>query len=124
HEMSPGKVFFHTCGSVADIVEDLIETGVDILHPVQVTAAKMESGLLKQRYGDRLSFWGAIDTQRVLPRGSVADVEAEVERRIEELGRGGGYILGAVHNIQPDVPTENVLAMYCHARRYVPSFVR
>jgi len=124
HEMSPGKVFFHTCGSVADIVEDLIETGVDILHPVQVTAAKMEPGLLKQRYGDRLSFWGAIDTQRVLPRGSVADVEAEVERRIEELGRGGGYILGAVHNIQPDVPTENVLAMYCHARRYVPSFVR
>ncbi|MBN1402500.1 MAG: hypothetical protein JXA74_16795 [Anaerolineae bacterium] len=124
HDMSPGKVFFHTCGSVADIMEDLIEIGVDVLHPVQVTAAGMEPARLKARYGDRLAFWGAIDTQQVLPYGTVAQVEAEVERRIEELGVGGGYVLGAVHNIQPDVPLENILAMYRHAREYVPTYVR
>ena len=123
HEMSPGKVFFHTCGSVVDILDDLVEIGVDILHPVQVTARGMEPKALKARYGDRLSFWGAIDTHRVLPRGSVAEVEAEVERRVEELGDGGGFVLGAVHNIQPDVPLENILAMYGHARHYVPSYV-
>lgn len=124
HDMSPAKVFFHTCGSVAAIIDDLIEIGVDVLHPVQVSAAGMAPAVLKARYGDRLSFWGAIDTQHVLPHGSVAEVEAEVEQRIEELGRGGGYVLGAVHNLQPDVPTENILAMYQHARAYTPSYQR
>lgn len=121
-ELSPAKIFFHTCGSVADIIEDLIEIGVDVLHPVQVSAAGMEPKVLKAKYGERLAFWGAIDTQRVLPLGTTEDVRAEVERRIEELGAGGGYVLGAVHNIQPDVPVENILAMYEHARTYVPSF--
>jgi uroporphyrinogen decarboxylase len=124
HDMSPGKLFFHTCGSVADIMEDLIEIGVDVLHPVQVTATGMEPTTLKAHYGDRLAFWGAIDTQHVLPYGTVAQVEAEVEQRIEELGAGGGYVLGAVHNIQPDVPLENILAMYRHAREYVPTYAR
>lgn len=124
HDMSPAKVHFHTCGSVAAILEDLIEIGVDVLHPVQVSAAGMNPAQLKAKYGDRLAFWGAVDTQYVLPHGSVAEVEAEVERRIEELGAGGGYVLGAVHNIQPDVPLENILAMYRHAREYVPSFAR
>ena len=124
HDMSPAKVFFHTCGSVVDILEDLVEIGVDVLHPVQVTAKGMEPASLKREYGDRLAFWGAIDTQHVLPHGSVEDVQAEVERRIEELGPGGGYVLGAVHNIQPDVPLENVLTMFQHARTYVPSYAR
>ena len=124
HDLSPAKVFFHTCGSVADIIDDLIEIGVDVLHPVQVSAAGMAPQALKARYGDRLAFWGAIDTQHVLPHGSVADVQAEVERRIEELGEGGGYVLGAVHNIQPDVPTANVVAMFEHARAYEPSYGR
>jgi uroporphyrinogen decarboxylase len=123
-DMSPAKIFFHTCGSVADIIEDLIEIGVDILHPVQVSAKGMDPEGLKKEYGSRLSFWGAIDTQRVLPLGSPDDVRAEVERRIEELGDGGGYVLGAVHNIQPDVPVANILAMYEHARTYVPSFAQ
>ena len=122
HEMSPAKVLFHTCGSVVDIMDDLVEIGVDILNPVQVSAAGMEPPVLKEKWGDRLSFWGAIDTQRLLPHGSVADVQAEVERQIEHLGRGGGYVLGAVHNIQPDVPLENLLAMFRHARAYRPSF--
>ncbi len=124
HDLSPAKVHFHTCGSVAAILDDLVEIGVDILHPVQVTAAGMDPQALKARYGDRLCFWGAVDTQHVLPYGSVADVKAEVERRVEELGEGGSYILAAVHNIQPEVPLENVLAMYQHAVAYRPSFTR
>lgn len=124
HGLSPAKVFFHSCGSVADIVDDLVEIGVDVLNPVQVSARGMEPRRLKARYGGRLAFWGAIDTQHVLPHGGPEDVKAEVERRIEELGEGGGYILGAVHNIQPDVPLQNLLYMYRHAREYVPSFSR
>lgn len=116
HEQTPAKVLFHTCGSVVEIMDDLIETGVDILNPVQVSAAGMEPAVLKQKWGDRLSFWGGIDTQHLLPHGSVGEVKAGVEEQIAILGRGGGYVLGAVHNIQPDVPPENIVAMYRHAR--------
>jgi len=119
HEMSPAKVLFHTCGSVVDIIDDLIEIGVDAIHPVQVSAAGMESRKLKEKYGDRLVFWGGVDTQYILPRGSISEVKAEVERRIKELGENGGYILGAVHNIQPDVPLDNILAMYQYGRDYI-----
>jgi uroporphyrinogen decarboxylase len=118
HDHSPAKVLYHTCGSVVDIIDDLIEIGVDILNPVQVSAKGMDPVVLKERYGDRLSFWGGIDTQHVLPRGSVEEVKAEVERRIDQFGCGGGYVLAAVHNIQPDVPLSNVLAMFEHARTY------
>lgn len=124
HDRSPAKVFFHTCGSVAAIIEDLIEIGVDILNPVQVSAAGMDPAALKQRYAGRLAFWGGIDTQHVLPHGTVAEVEAAVEETIEILGAGGGYVLAAVHNIQPDVPLENALAMFTHACRYQPTFTR
>ena len=124
HDMSPAKVFFHTCGSVVDILDDLVEIGVDVLHPVQVSAAGMAPAQLKTRWGEKLAFWGAIDTQRVLPYGSVDDVRHEVERCIEELGKGGGYVLGAVHNIQPDVPIKSLLAMYRHAREYDPSYAK
>jgi len=120
HDMSPAKILFHTCGSVIDIIDDLIEIGVDAIHPVQVSAAGMEPGNLKRRYGDRLAFWGGIDTQYVLPRGKVDEVEAEVEKRIDELGENGGYILGAVHNIQADVSLDNILAMYKHSKEYAP----
>lgn len=124
HDMSGGRVFFHTCGAVSEIVEDLIDIGVDALNPVQVSAAGMDPAALHRRFGGRIAFWGAVDTQRVLPFGSVAEVEAEVERRIEELGRDGGYVLSAVHNIQPDVGAEKIVAMYRHARAYVPSWAR
>ncbi len=122
HDMSPAKVLFHSCGSVVDILDDLIGMGVEVLNPVQVSAAGMDPPALKKRFGSRLSFWGGVDTQRVLPFGSVDEVRAEVERRVETLGRDGGYVLGAVHNIQPDVPAQNVLAMYEHARKYVPAW--
>lgn len=124
HDMSPAKVFFHTCGSVVDILDDLVEIGVDVLHPVQVSAAGMDPTRLKSEWGEKLAFWGAIDTQHILPYGSVEEVKVEVERRIEELGQGGGYVLGAVHNLQPDVSTQNLLTMYRHAREYRPSFAK
>ena len=124
HDLSPAKVLFHSCGSVASIIEDLISIGVDALNPVQVTTAGMEPAGLKEKYKGRMAFWGAMDTQNVLPKGSVADVKRMVEERVEQMGEGGGYVLAAVHNIQPDVPTENILAMFEHAREYVPSFAK
>jgi uroporphyrinogen decarboxylase len=116
HENSPAKVFFHTCGAVGEIIEDLIEIGVEVLHPVQVSATGMDPETLKRRFGRRLAFWGAVDTQHTLPHGSVQDVRAEVSRLIDVLGEGGGYVLGAVHNVQPDVPVDNLVALFEHGR--------
>lgn len=118
HDATLAKVWYHTCGSVYTIIEDLIEVGVDVLNPVQVAAANMDPARLKKEFGSRISFAGAIDTQRVLPFGSPKDVEDEVKRRIEQLAEGGGYILGAVHNIQPDVPPENIVALFEAGKRY------
>jgi len=111
-------LFFHSCGSVHEFIPDLIELGVDILNPVQVSAKDMESCRLKEEFGDRLCFWGGVDTQHVLPYGSPEDVEREVKRRIKDLAPGGGYILTAVHNIQSGVKPENICRMYEAARKY------
>jgi len=124
HDLSPAKLLFHTCGSVSSIIEDLIEIGVDILNPVQITAANMDPVELKKKYGGRIVFWGAMDNHTILPRGSVSDVKRMVEERIEQMGEGGGYVLSSCHNIQPDVPVENIIAMFRHAKEYVPSFVK
>lgn len=105
------RIFFHTCGCVYDLLPDLIETGIDILNPVQVSAAKMDPARLKREFGDAISFWGGIDTHYLLPRATPQQVKDEVRRRIEELAPGGGYILNSVHNIQADVPPENIVAM-------------
>ncbi len=104
------KILFHSCGNVVDLLDDLIEVGVDIINPVQVSAMG-DTAALKDRFGDRVVFWGAIDTQHVLPYGSVQEVENEVRQRIQDLGPGGGFVLAPVHNIQPDVPPENIIAM-------------
>ena len=111
-------VHLHSCGSIYKLLPDIIELGVDIINPVQVSAKDMDSSVLGREYGDRLTFWGGIDTQRVLPRGTTAEVRAEVKRRIRDLAPGGGYVLTSVHNIQPDVPLENILAMYDAAKEY------
>lgn len=124
HDLSPAKLHFHTCGSVASVIQDLIEIGVDVLNPVNVAAAGMNPLELKKNYGDRIAFWGGMDTQGVLPKGSAADVKKMVEERIEQMGEGGGYVLSATHNIQPDVPLENILVMFRHAREYRPSFAK
>ena len=124
HDLSPAKLLLHSCGSIIDILDDLIGIGVDIINPVQVTAYGMDPKQLKKRFGKRIAFWGAMDTQCVLPKGTVGDVKRMVEERIEQLGGDGGYVLSSCHNIQPDVPIENIIAMFQHAREYVPSFVK
>ena len=111
-------VLMHCCGSIYKLLDDLIELGVDAIHPVQVSAKHMDSETLARDFGDRLSFWGGVDTQSVLPNGTPDEVKAETKRRIADLAPGGGYVLAAVHNIQPDVPVENILAMYEAGREY------
>ncbi|MFA5028091.1 MAG: uroporphyrinogen decarboxylase family protein [Candidatus Methylomirabilota bacterium] len=113
---TPAKIVYHTCGSVAHLIPDLIEIGVDALNPVQVSARGMDTRALKREFGKDIAFWGAVDTQRVLPFGGPAEVASEVRRRIDDLGAGGGYVLCAVHNIQADVPPANICAMYDTAR--------
>ena len=106
------RVFLHTDGDVFDVLDDLVEIGVDILNPIQTSAGKMANlPELKRRYGKNLVFCGAIDSQRILPYGTPADVRQEVRRVIDLLGPGGGYMLAAVHTIMPEVPAENILAM-------------
>jgi len=112
------KAAYHSCGSVYAILPDLVEIGVDVLNPVQVAAAHMDTARMKREFGRDLAFWGAIDTQRVLSRGTPAEVRQEVRRRIGDLAGDGGYILSAVHNIQAEVPPENVVAMYEAAREF------
>jgi uroporphyrinogen decarboxylase len=104
------KIFYHSCGNIVDLIDDLVDIGVDIINPVQVSAMG-DTAELKAWFGDKVVFWGGIDTQHVLPHGTINDVEAEVRRRIRDLAPRGGYVVGAVHNIQPDVPPENIVAM-------------
>jgi uroporphyrinogen decarboxylase len=111
-EGSKAKIFYHSCGNIYPLLGDLIDIGVDLLNPVQVSAPGLaDTARLKREFGNRLSFCGAIDTQEVLPHGSPTDVRAEVRRRIRDLAPGGGYVAAAVHCIQPDVPPENIVAM-------------
>ena len=114
-QRTKARIFLHTCGSVYRLLPDLIDAGVEVLNPVQVSAADMDTRRLKAEFGDRLSFMGAIDTQHVLPFGTSDDVKREVERRIVDLAPGGGFILAPVHNVQADVPPENLVTMYRHA---------
>ncbi len=114
-ERTQAKLFYHCCGNVLPLLEDFIEIGVDIINPVQVSAQDMDTKVLKEKFGDRICFWGGIDTQHVLPRGSQEEVREEVRRRIGNLAPGGGYVLAPVHNVQPDVPPENLCAMYHEA---------
>jgi len=106
----------HTCGSVHALLPDLIEAGVDILNPMQPGATDMEPARLKADFGDRIVFHGGFDTQHVLPFGTPQEVEAEVARLMAAMKPGGGYVFSAAHNIQADVPPENVLAMFRAAR--------
>lgn len=112
------KLFYHSCGSVYAFIPDLIDIGIDVLNPLQVSAEGMNSKRLKKEFGKEITFWGGIDTQRVLPCGSPGEVEGEVKRRLNDLAPGGGYVLGAVHNIQADVPPENVVALFEAAQKH------
>ncbi|UCF93023.1 MAG: hypothetical protein JSW39_02375 [Desulfobacterales bacterium] len=111
-------LFLHSCGSIYEFLPDLIEMGVDIISPVQVAAKDMDTQRLKAEFGAELTFWGAIDTQYVLPFGSPHDVEAEAKKRIADLAPGGGFVLTAVHNIQAGVRPANICKMYDTAMAY------
>lgn len=113
HDNTPWLTLIHSCGAVEPLIGDFIEAGFDILNPVQCSASGMDPVYLKERYGDRITFWGAVvDTQRTLPFGTPADVRREVRERVAVLGRDGGFVANAIHNIQPRTPPENVIAMF------------
>lgn len=113
-EKSPNvKIIFHSCGNVRPFIPDLIEMGVDILNPVHVTAAGMDPVMLKKDFGDSITFWGGgVDTQHVLPSGTVQEVKDDVKRNIDALAPGGGFVFNTIHNIQAEVPPENIMAMH------------
>jgi uroporphyrinogen decarboxylase len=116
---APVKLFYHTDGAVRPLIGDLLEAGIDILNPVQFTAAHMNLKELKQGFGRDLVFWGAgVDTQGVLGSGTPAEVEADVKRNIEALAPAGGFIFATVHDIQANVPPENIMAMWAAWKRY------
>ncbi len=112
------KVFLHSDGSIFDLIPDLIDAGFEVLNPVQPQAAKMEAARLKQAFGARITFHGGLDQQRTIPFGSVAEVRAEVRAKLRAFAPGGGYIFAPCHNLQPDVPPENVVAMFEAAHEY------
>jgi len=117
HQNTRMKVFMHNDGAVFDFIPSLIEMGVDILNPVQTTAAGMDPARLKREFGDRIVFWGAAcDCQHTLPFGAPDEVAREVEETIRIFSPGGGYVFASVHNIQAGVPPENVIAMFDAAR--------
>jgi len=107
------KTAYHSCGSVEPVIEELIQIGLDVLNPLQFSAKGYPSPeQLKEKYGDRLSFMGGMDIQTVLPFYSPQKIKEETERLISILGKDGGYIIQATHNIQPDTPPENIVAMH------------
>jgi len=117
-ERTNAKIFMHSCGSLYELIPDLIDVGLDILNPVQVKAKNMDSKKLKSEFGNDLVFWGGIDTQHVLPFGTPQDVEDEVKRRIDDFAPGGGYVFNTVHNIQLDVPIKNLITMFETFEKY------
>jgi len=112
------KIFHHSCGSVYDLIDELHDSGVDVLNPIQPGAAKMEPWRLKGDFGNKMIFHGGIDEQYLLPRGTPEEIDVEVHEVIRTLAPGGGYILAPAHNIQPDTPPENVVAMYKAAEKH------
>jgi uroporphyrinogen decarboxylase len=112
-------LFFHSCGAIAPLLPDLIETGVEIINPVQTSARGMEPERLKREFGKDLTFWGGgCDTQRILPHGTEREIDEHVRRRIEILAPGGGFVFTQIHNIMPNVPPQNIVAMIEAARTY------
>ncbi len=112
HRHTGWKSFIHSCGSVFRLIPDFIESGFDILNPVQCSAAEMTPAVLKEKFGEELTFWGGgIDTQRTLPFGTPQEVRDEVKSRVEIFGRGGGFVFNAIHNVQARIPRENLVAM-------------
>ena len=113
HQHTTWKIFKHSCEAIIPILPGLIEAGFDIINPVQINAKDMDSRRLKEEFGSRLTFWGGgVDTQKILPFGTPDEIRRHVKEQCEILGRDGGFVFNAVHNIQANVPVENVVAMF------------
>lgn len=119
HSKSRARVFFHSDGAIRPVIPDLIEIGVDVLNPIQVSAAGMDPAELKREFGRDLAFWGGgVDTQNVLGTASPPEVREEVKRRLDALMPGGGFVFATVHNVQAEVPPENIVAMWEAVREH------
>jgi uroporphyrinogen-III decarboxylase len=119
HQNTNWKCFYHSCGAVADLLDDFVDMGVDILNPVQFTAKGMNSKMIKEKYGDKLVFWGGgVDTQDILPNGTPEQIKSQVKQQLEIFAPGGGYIFNTVHNIMGDVRPENIVAAFEAAREF------
>jgi uroporphyrinogen decarboxylase len=119
HRFPGVKTWIHCCGSVPNMIPYFVEAGVDCLNPVQWTAQGMDLGWLKRTFGDQLVFWGgAISTQRTFPFGGPEDVAREAQGVLEVMSPGGGYVVNPIHNILPEVPVENIVALYRTAQAY------
>jgi len=117
--LTPAKIWYHTCGSVRQLIPDLLDNGIDILNPVQISAADMDPRDLKRDFGDKLVFWGGgIDTQHVLAFANPPEVKEHVRRNVEAFKPGGGYVFNSVHNLQAGVPPENIVALFDAAHQY------
>ena len=119
HAHTEWKSLILSCGSVRALINDFIDSGFDVLNPVQCSAANMDARELKAAYGDRIAFWGGgVDTQHTLPFGTPAQVRQEVRERIQTFGPGGGFVFNTIHNIQAGVPVENLMAMFEALKAY------
>lgn len=113
HEHTTWKTFIHSCGSILPIIPDIIDSGFDILNPVQISAANMDPKVLKERFGDQITFWGGgVDTQGILPFGTPEEVKEQVKKHLQIFKKGGGYVFNPIHNVQANIPIENLLTMY------------
>jgi uroporphyrinogen decarboxylase len=118
HDRSKAKIYIHTDGSVYSFLPDLIEAGIEIINPVQKECKNMEPAKLKQEFGEHLTFWGASVRTSVLEFGTPDEIRAEARETIRQLAPGGGYVFAPIHNIQPGVPPENIVALFETANRF------
>jgi uroporphyrinogen decarboxylase len=116
----PGiKIMFHSCGNVRPVIPDFVEMGIDILNPVHITSTGMEPKKLKKDFGRDMVFWGGgVETQHTLPQGSPQEIKDDVKRNMDALAPGGGFVFSTVHNIQADVPPQNIEAMWEALQEY------
>lgn len=113
HKNTTWKTFYHTCGAIYDFLDDFAEMGLDCLNPLQLSANGMDAAKIKEKYGDKFTFWGGgVDTQHTLPFGTPDEVRQQVRERIDILSKNGGYVFNTIHNIVANVPPENLIAMY------------
>ncbi len=119
HQNTTWSVLKHSCGAVAEIVGDFVEAGIDCLNPIQCDCDGMDPKTLKQKYGDRLTFWGAgVDSQTTMNTGSLDDVEKQMRERIEILSPGGGFVFSIVHNIQDNIEVAKLEKVFDVLREY------